>query len=558
VSDQSDGDALAKKLGEGPSKAYDDRTWGQAFKDALNSGYRLRDATDIFNNPTAYVERKGMSALGFHQPGEPEPEPPKPAPEVVTSPGGTFRTPGVAPVESPGGTFMRPPPQVAAVAPAPATAPARPMAGAVQTGPSTLSQYRDAERQEMRTLEEGKELMADQGIDQAGRAEAVSLLRQAEADRQRRMAEDQQATERQAAQRFDAFQAQTERMTNNIATQQPDPGRLLHSASAGMQFSMALGAVAGGMLAGLQGGPNQFLAHLDKIIDRDIDAQKTQVENKRFAVGARNTMLSQMIQQAGDERLGMNMYRQMLLEAAKTDIAAKAESLGIPEIRAQSSLAVNGLQQKIDLLNKQNLGEKLRQEQAAAAAALAAKRAEEERQWQRQKDIFEMNLKAGDQGIKQQNADTERTKAGAKTNQLSEKEEEQLRARRQGLSYLYDLRRMADEGGELSSERTARGKSLFNGALNTLARAETGGTRAPSEVEQEIIAKQLGTHDPNEWVVSRGLGLSNPSRAALDETIRKNEEAVLALEAKIGNKDLPANSPNAGPGVASFTPKGAK
>lgn len=306
---------------------------------------------------------------------------------------------------------LQPMPDMSApVQPAPALNPAlsqigRPMGGGAPGGMNPLHQrFLDAQAQQLGTLGQEQGLTAMAGMAKEKHTQQMSELESQEAGRQKYEAISAKRVEDDAASRFQANWEANQKMADELARSKPDPGRLMASASHGMQFTMAIGAVAGGMLSALNGGPNQFLEHLDKIIDRDVAAQNQAIENKRSALGMKQTMLSQFIQQTGDRRLGASQYRQMLLEAAKSQLKAQDSALGIPEQRAGTQLAVNALQQKIDGLNEINTKDAWKQYQAQAAAAEAQRRAAEER-------AFQHELQVGELGVKVDNARTARISA---------------------------------------------------------------------------------------------------------------------------------------------------
>lgn len=281
----------------------------------------------------------------------------------------------------------------------------RPMGGGAPGGMNPLHQrFLDAQAQQLGTLGQEQGLTSMAGMAKEEHTQQMSELESQEAGRQKYEAISAKRVEDDAASRFQANWEANQKMADELARSKPDPGRLMASASHGMQFTMAIGAVAGGMLSALNGGPNQFLEHLDKIIDRDVSAQNQAIENKRSALGMKQTMLSQFIQQTGDRRLGASQYRQMLLEAAKSQLKAQDSALGIPEQRAGTQLAVNALQQKIDGLNEINTKDAWKQYQAQAAAAEAQRRAAEER-------AFQHELQVGELGVKVDNAKTARIAA---------------------------------------------------------------------------------------------------------------------------------------------------
>ncbi len=126
-------------------------------------------------------------------------------------------------------------------------------------------------------------------------------------------------------------------------------------------------------------GQTSYLARLDRVIDRDIKAQETDLETKKSAIGARNTTFGQMIAESGDRRLASMQTRNLLYEAAQLSIKSQADRLGIPEIRAQSLLAINEIDQKQAAMDEDFKKHAFMLAQQQAAAGAAAARAAEQR-----------------------------------------------------------------------------------------------------------------------------------------------------------------------------------
>lgn len=278
-------------------------------------------------------------------------------------------------------------------------------AGGMGGGSSLKLQLDQARANQFRTLEEQKDLAGDVAMSRAGAIEARSILEEQEAERQRQAAESAYRVEQDTQARNAAYLKRTEEMAEEIGKMSVDPGRLMKSQDAKTMFAWTIGSALGGALAAVNGGPNDFLQRIDKAIDRDIDAQKTAIENKRTALSERRSVFGQMLQMTGDARLAEREHRTALYEAAKLSLKARADSLGIPEIRAQAALGINELQQRIDAMKMQNAADAWKAFQAAAAAAEAQRRAAEER-------AFEHALKVAELGIKGQEAEAKLLAAG--------------------------------------------------------------------------------------------------------------------------------------------------
>lgn len=74
-------------------------------------------------------------------------------------------------------------------------------------------------------------------------------------------------------------------------------------------FVAAIGAIAGGIRAGLQGGPNHFLQMVQGAIDRDIQNQKDAIDLRRQGLAGEETALERLTQELGDPVLAEKELR---------------------------------------------------------------------------------------------------------------------------------------------------------------------------------------------------------------------------------------------------------
>ena len=231
------------------------------------------------------------------------------------------------------------------------------------------------------------------GGDVAGRVGEVSQMDQALAAKQAADAEEQRKVDEDAATRHQAFISRTEQLADEVGKMKVDPNRFFKNASTAQQVMMSIGAVAGGMLQGLQGGTNTFLDRLDRMVDRDISAQQSEIDNKKTQLSERRTVFGQLLQETGDRRLAAMQARGLTYEAAKGWIKARADALGTPEIYRNAQIAANAIDQRRDALWADMSKQAYASAVAGAQAAAAQRRAEQQRQWERQVKLAELALK---------------------------------------------------------------------------------------------------------------------------------------------------------------------
>lgn len=297
--------------------------------------------------------------------------------------------------------------------------------GAGGGGFGSLQAKLDAARKaQFGAMDEEKSLTSEQGINQAGRIMATSDLQEQEAARQRAAAEAQQRVDADTEQRHQAFLDKQQSMIDELGSMKVDPKRVFRNQDAGTQFSMWVGGILGGMLAGANGGSNTSLDRLDKIIDRDIKVQQDEIDNKKSAITSNDSLFGQMLKETGDQRLAAAATRNLMLESAKLSLQAKAAQLGIPEVRTAADLAVNGIDQKQKTLQTALAEQALKSAQQAAAAAESARQAAAQR-------AFENSLKVAELGLKKDALEVDRIKA---TGEGSDKTAAQLQALGKDLS----------------------------------------------------------------------------------------------------------------------------
>jgi hypothetical protein len=125
--------------------------------------------------------------------------------------------------------------------------------------------------------------------------------------RQREIELDDQAREEANRRRYDAAMAkaqakhdQIEDDARTLAATEVDPDRWWESRSTAQTIAGYIAAALGGLTQHLNGGKNLGLEAINSAIDRDIDAQKANLQNKRAMLGERRGLVSELFQRTGD------------------------------------------------------------------------------------------------------------------------------------------------------------------------------------------------------------------------------------------------------------------
>lgn len=127
---------------------------------------------------------------------------------------------------------------------------------------------------------------------------------------------------------------------NDLQQQHVNPDHYINNMSTGKHITTAIGLILGGIGGGLTGQENPVLKSLNMAINRDIEAQQTDL-------GTKKTLLEANFKQYGDMRTALDMTRVMMNDVTATKLKAEAE-------RAQSPLAKYRAQQTLGELDTQS------------------------------------------------------------------------------------------------------------------------------------------------------------------------------------------------------------
>lgn len=166
---------------------------------------------------------------------------------------------------------------------------------------------------------------------QKGQAEAAGMAdiaakEQAAADNVEKM---RQAGEAQLAQRM----AHQDQIFQDVLSSRIDPNRFWNTRTTGQKISASIGLILGGIGSGLTGQPNYALGVIDKAIDRDMDAQKTDL-------GKKENLLGHYMQQTRDLQSAQHLARADYL----TSVAAQVQAA---TAKMSSQTAIPAAQQAV-------------------------------------------------------------------------------------------------------------------------------------------------------------------------------------------------------------------
>lgn len=152
-------------------------------------------------------------------------------------------------------------------------------------------------------------------IEQASPLDLADQRRRIEEAKSNKLILDQAAIDEQNVRDLKANQAARERSDSvaqiksdqivadatKLARTKIDPGRLMSTRSAGQRVAGFISAVVGGLVQGQTGSAHNIgMDIIQREIDRDIDAQKADIENGRYEISARQNAVAQEFKRSGN------------------------------------------------------------------------------------------------------------------------------------------------------------------------------------------------------------------------------------------------------------------
>lgn len=189
----------------------------------------------------------------------------------------------------------------------------------------------------MDEIRQGQEaLLLDKGRIEADAADRRSaMLTDAAYKGEDAAAEEQQRIEEGLAVRRDSLERFTA-AAQKVSEMKEDPSRWWKEASTAKKVASFAGAAIAGFLNPT--GENGVVALMERQIDKDLAAQRTDMANARFGVEAQRTALGEMTQIFGDERAAFSYLRGQ----KKEQLAMQLEAEGA---KSQSELIRNNAMQ---------------------------------------------------------------------------------------------------------------------------------------------------------------------------------------------------------------------
>jgi hypothetical protein len=175
-------------------------------------------------------------------------------------------------------------------------------------------------------------------------AKGVQAQQEAEAMKANELAMAQQTKD--PTQLFKEYQDQDKQLMQAYQSKSIDPDRYWHSLGTGGQILSILGMIVSGAGAGVRGGPNMAYDMLNKSVERDIDAQKSDQSQ------AMN--LWKMNREAYQSEAAANIAtRTQMYTGLQYKLQQIAQSNVAPQAQAMAQQAIGQLQMQKDMWNRQ-------------------------------------------------------------------------------------------------------------------------------------------------------------------------------------------------------------
>jgi hypothetical protein len=373
---------------------------------------------------------------------------------------------------------------------------------------------------------------------------------QAVADAKDRMA--QEASARAQAQKdADAADAQSKARVAEVANRKIDPNRFWHNMSFPQQVLGVLGMALGAFGAARTHSPNFAFQMLQSAVDRDVAAQRDDIQNSKDANAELDKMAHakygrSMDQAQFDAHQRLDAYNYALQQSQ-----AQAGSYDSDISQANAQILQQQLQGKVDeekaTIAQQIYGVQRQQEvakaNAAAAPYFAAQKAAKERQEQYNKLVSEGMERGLSLDAASAVALTRMGVVGGKTAAVAggisypgmpkeggagnKGQQEVQDARAEIQQNIDELRKLADESGRMglwSADAKARANAIRATIIQKLPLADVGSKRPPSESDRQILEDRVpdvtsshlwsGSTGPNAQLDVLSKSLAGPAPAA--------------------------------------------
>jgi len=249
--------------------------------------------------------------------------------------------------------------------------------GDVFEGWGTVKGIRNAQLKEVGDVEEvGRQKAREFDAQMQARGINRDVLGE-QADSLRYKANEIYAAQQDFDQRKTDEQAKIQQASDAQAARGVDPGRSFKNMSTGKTLAFILGAIGGGLVAGVpgNGGRNPFIEMVNKQVEQDIAAQEKDLEQGWKGVKGMETAYENMRRNGVDMIVAKQTQQDQVYAALELDLSAKLSKAQDPVERARYDQALQAVQLERDRMTTdiQKYAGNQRAQYANAAASAADK-----------------------------------------------------------------------------------------------------------------------------------------------------------------------------------------
>lgn len=173
-----------------------------------------------------------------------------------------------------------------------------------------------------------------------------------------------QALEQRSAEQYQAHQQRAESMFQAVMNQQIDPNRIWANADLGQRMAAGVGILLSGIGQSMGGGPNLALQQINLTIDRDIAAQKFNLEKGE-------NLLTHYLQQGRDMMSAQQMAKADLKDLFAAQMLRTSAEFGGQEAAARAQMAGGQLRTEAAQARQQIIGRQFAMDKERLSMQLA-------------------------------------------------------------------------------------------------------------------------------------------------------------------------------------------
>ena len=233
-----------------------------------------------------------------------------------------------------------------------------------------LSQLRGIGSQlnEQSAIERGS-VLAEQSV-LARRTEDESVIRQAYRDQEKGRIETEGVSRRIRAEAKEKAQFDIDEAVDEVVNFKIDPKRFYKNTGAALASAIAV--ALGEFGSKLAGGSNTALSIINRAVDRDIDAQKTELQNLKYGASASGNAYKRLLDRHGDAEKAERLAREQALTYVTMQLGEVADKYNVPLQASKLGQLISGIE-KQRLSNAMTISDKEFQSRIEAAKLRPAK-----------------------------------------------------------------------------------------------------------------------------------------------------------------------------------------